>query len=127
MFFGAIFMIAGVFIILFSLNVIPSADENFNAPRWVVALTGLFFVIAGTLPMLQGLKALMVEESPWLKILNNLILLTFLLIFAIPFNWVAFGSGSGGIIFVVFALFLDFLFVFTVVRFLRGDDILKVK
>jgi hypothetical protein len=123
--FGAIFMIVGLLIVLFSLNIIPSTDESFNAPRWVVALTGLFFIVAGTLPMLQGLKELMVFEPSWLRILNNLIMLGFLSLFAIPFNWVAFGSGSGGFVFIIFAIFIDLLVIYSIVRFLRGDDLTK--
>lgn len=92
--FGGIFMLAGAFIVMISLDVIEVSDENFNAPRWVVAFAGGFFIIAGMLPMLQGLKELSGGEPPWLRFANQLVTFIFLLLLAIPFNWVAFGSGE---------------------------------
>ena len=144
--FGTIFMVVGAFIFLFSVDVLEVSDESFNAPRWVVAAVGVFFIIGGTMPMLQGLKELVGGEPPWLRFLNQLVGFMFLLLLAIPFNWVAFGSGerefssetsigpisffasglSGGrCAFGAFAMLLNILLLYVVIRaiwkFLRPD------
>lgn len=137
--FGSIFMLVGTFIVLISLNVIETSDENFNAPRWVVAFSGCFFIIAGMLPMLQGLKELVGGETPWLRLGNQLVVFVFILLLAIPFNWVAFGSGgrefsgegsigpfaiftqtlsSGRCVFDIFALLMDVLLIYGALRVL---------
>lgn len=38
-----VFLGMGLFILLTALNIIPSAEENYNAPRPVVAAAGLVF------------------------------------------------------------------------------------
>jgi len=49
-------MIPGILIMLLALNVIPSADEKFSVPRWVVFICGLLFVAPGLAGLLPGGK-----------------------------------------------------------------------
>ena len=45
--FGLLCVAAGAFIVLVAGDVIPQPDEKFHAPRWMVALFGLAFFLAG--------------------------------------------------------------------------------
>lgn len=92
--FGSIFMIVGTVIVLFSVDVIKVSDDGFNAPRWVVAIAGGFFIVAGMMPMLESLKQLSGGESFWFRAADSLVRFLFLLLLAVPFNWVAFGPGE---------------------------------
>lgn len=134
--FGSIFMLVGCLIVLYSLDIIPSSDANFNAPRWVVAAAGCFFIIAGMMPMLQGLKSLTGNETHLFRMANSAVSFLFLLLLAVPFNWVAFGLGVqefsndvsiGGLVtlffdelstmrcvFGVFAMLINFMLVYAV-------------
>jgi hypothetical protein len=144
--FGSIFMLVGAVIVLFSIDVIHVPDENFNAPRWVVAAAGAVFMLAGMLPMLNGLKEFSGGDTSFTRLLYNLAMLGFLLLFSVPFNWVAFWPGerefsssssvggfnfassggsilSGRCVFGLAAIFIDFLLVYMVIRFLRGENL----
>lgn len=45
--FGLLMVVAGTAIFLAAANIIPQPDEKFHAPRWMVALFGLAFFLAG--------------------------------------------------------------------------------
>jgi len=144
--FGSIFMLVGAVIVLFSIDVIHVPDENFHAPRWVVAAVGAVFMLAGMLPMLNSLKEFSGGDTPFTRLLYNLVMLGFLLLFAVPFNWIAFWPGerefsssnsfagfsiassvesllSGRCVFGLAAILLDILLIYMVIRFLRGESL----
>jgi hypothetical protein len=74
---------AGGLIVAIALDVIHAPPESFHAPRWVVAAAGSIFVFAGIL-LLAG------DADTWLR---RLLIVTLVTVFALPFNWVAFGPG----------------------------------
>ena len=45
--FGLLFMAVGSFIIFSALDIIPTDESSFYAPRWVVAAAGWLFFAAG--------------------------------------------------------------------------------
>ena len=102
-------------------------------------------MVAGTLPMLQGLKDLAGENTPLLRIVNNLVGLMFVVLLAVPFHWVAFGPGerafsssiglgvvsassSGGetggrLAFGIAAILMDLFILLILYRIIRGKDL----
>ncbi|MFC1997517.1 hypothetical protein ACFLXI_07940 [Chloroflexota bacterium] len=90
--FGSLFICMGASIFLISVDVIHMPEENFNAPRWVVAAVGAAFSLAGVMVTLNGLKDGLGDYSIF-KWIYNTIFLMFMILFAAPFNWVAFGPG----------------------------------
>ena len=56
--FGLPFTAAGIFIILFSFNIIPTPDSKFHVPRYMVAMFGGLFLIAGLFLIIHGLASL---------------------------------------------------------------------
>ncbi len=122
---------AGGFIVALALDVIHAPPESFHAPRWVVAAAGSVFLLAGIL-LLAG------DGDSGFRRFTVAVLLT---IFALPFDWVAFGPGprefsgsagvggvgvagrvgelSGRIVFGIGAVILDLLALFVWIRFLR--------
>jgi len=87
---GSAFVLVGVLVTLAALNVIPTADEGFGAPRWIVALVGLLFVAGGLYAM----------TTPWTTAAQQLALgttiaLGFLTIMAIFFTWLTLAAATG--------------------------------
>ena len=91
--FGSLFILVGAFIFLISIDVIQVPDEDFNAPRWAVAAVGMAFALAGAMAALNGLKSGYGDHLIF-KWAYNAMLLMFMILFAVPFHWVAFGSGE---------------------------------
>ncbi len=89
---------AGLVPILAALDILPSAESSFHAPRWVVAVAGLAFVFAGLSLMVQGLRARLGDggqrPAPAADALLHLIGLSALGCLVAVFNWVAFGAGE---------------------------------
>lgn len=84
----------GLYIILIALNFIPTADENFSAPRSIVAGAGFVFFVAGLL-MLMGLvfsaEELRLPVMLWIQFLLILAVMT---VFSGLFLWTGFGPGE---------------------------------
>ncbi len=149
--FGSIFIIVGAFIFLMSIDVIHVPDEDFNAPRWVVAAVGLAFALVGVIVTLNGLRSGFGDHIIF-KWTYNAMTLMFMFLFAVPFHWVAFGSGersfssstslgigavslnqsgsgetSGRLAFGFGAILMD-IFIFVIFyRFIKGENLTKDK
>lgn len=138
-FFGLPFLGAGIAIVLVSLDVIPASDAQFNVPREVVAIFGGVFAWAGLLLIFHGMAGLRRrarwEEmrrarpgEPWLadypwnpagsrergagQWLKNLMGMVFIIVFLVPFHYIAFfmeGGGGGVIVFKIVVVFFDLL------------------
>lgn len=142
--FGSIFICVGAFIFLMSLDIIHVPDEDINAPRWVLTAVGLTFALAGVMVMLNGLKSGF-GDHPIFKWAYNFVLLLFMIFFAAPFNWVAFGPGErefssstsvgavsvtqsgsefgGRLAFGLGAILMDILIVYLIYRVIQGKDL----
>jgi hypothetical protein len=143
--FGSIFIFAGAFIFLTAIDVIHAPDENFNAPRWVIAAVGLAFALAGAMVIVKGLESGF-GDDPIYKWISTGMILAFLVFFAAPFNWVAFGPGErsfsgstsigpiavnqsgasdfgGRMAFGIGAILMDILIIYILFRLLRGRRI----
>ena len=142
--FGSIFIIVGAFIFLMAIDVIKVPDDDFNAPRWVIAAVGVTFSLAGAMVMLNGLKSGFGDHVLF-KWAYNGMLLVFMVLFAAPFHWVAFGSGersfssstslgavsvtqSGGetggrLAFGIGAILMDLFILFILFRIIQGKDL----
>lgn len=83
------FVSMGLMIVLMAFDVIHLDPADIHAPRWVVAVSGMMFVIAGFLiPASQNhLKA-----EPGLRV--QFLGLMLMGCFAAVFSWVAFGPGE---------------------------------
>lgn len=57
MWFRLLFLCGGIFIMLVSLDLIPTDPRKFNAPRWIVFLCGLAFFAAGMLTVMARIKS----------------------------------------------------------------------
>jgi hypothetical protein len=79
---GGAVAVVGTLVTLAAANVIPTADEGFGAPRWIVALVGLLFVAGGlyamTTPWTTGAQQLAIGTA---------IGLFFFTVMAIFFTW----------------------------------------
>jgi len=87
-----LFIAAGLAIVLVAADVIPTDPRSLDAPRWVVAASGLTFFLAGVAMMVMpGASAGARGQVSWLG---------FLLVFGILgsmaaiANWIAFGPGE---------------------------------
>ena len=145
--FGSIFIIAGAVIFLMSIDIYHVSDENFNVPRWVVAIMGMVFSLAGALAVLNGLKSSF-GDQPLYKWVYNGLLLMFMVLFAIPAYWVAFGSGersfenstsfgvvsasqggggesSGHLVFGIGAILMDVIILYILYGIFQGKNLSK--
>ncbi len=84
----------GGFIFLAAMGVIPADPDSFDAPRGVVAVAGVMFMLAGVAVAFQGLRHTSFGQTRLWTLLNSLLGLSVLLLLAIPFHWVAFGPGE---------------------------------
>jgi hypothetical protein len=139
-------MVAGVFIFLMSIDIIHVPEENFSAPRWLVAVVGLVFTLAGMMVIVQGLSSRYGDFLP--KYVYNGLLLVFMVLFALPVHWVAFGSGErqfsssvgmsnlsvtqsstgeieGRLVFGIGAIIMDFIIIYIVYKIIKGHDLSK--
>ena len=86
---GLFVAIMGLTPMLAALNVIPSPDSSFHAPRWVVFLAGSLFFTVGMWILMQAT----VGENR-AKIFGAAVGFTVLVGLAFLSNWIAFGSGT---------------------------------
>ena len=70
--FGLLFVAAGAYIILISLNIIDTPDSKFHVPRYMAAMFGGVFLMPGLFLVIHGLLSLnyrpakfLVNASPW--------------------------------------------------------------
>ncbi len=88
----------GVVVLLASMGAFPVTDEGFSAPRWVVAMAGAAFLIAGILLLLTLQKRAesgqVMKEPRAKQFVRGGFTVLLLSIFAMLSHWVAFGSGA---------------------------------
>lgn len=85
----AMFVSMGLMIVLMAFDVIHVDPSDIHAPRWVLAVSGMMFVIAGFLiPASQNHS----KATPglWVQFLGMMLMGCF----AAVFSWVAFGPGE---------------------------------
>ena len=92
--FGLIFMLSGAFIIFSSVNIIPTEESSFHAPRWVVAIAGLIFFNAGLVVAMMDSRLDVFRDKWWFYWLHGLAGMSIIFFFVFIFNWVAFGPGD---------------------------------
>lgn len=131
---AAVFVFFGMFMLAMAFGWIKTEPSGEHTPPWVVVSAGMMFNLGGVLILLvdrEGVDAL-----------RNLVMWLFVLSLALPFNWVAFGEGerhfsgsfsgfglsifsastasTGRMVFGAFALLMDFMVLWPVIRLLRG-------
>ena len=88
----------GIFILLSALNVIPSDDASYNAPRWVAAAAGITFAAGGVLLLLKEASAeygsYTIFGVPALAAAQSGLGLLIFVSLALIGNWIAFGPGD---------------------------------
>jgi hypothetical protein len=94
----SIFVLVGGVILALSMNIIPSSDADFHAPRAVVGIVGAVFILAGLMAMLKDATRMAGAETPTAKWLQFFVLLAMLVGFSVVFIWIGF-SASGQILF----------------------------
>jgi Ca2+/Na+ antiporter len=92
--FALIFLGAGLVIILTSLDIIKTPEENFNAPRFVVLAAGMVFFLAGLIISLGVIFSREELRLPIMLWIQYLISLAIMISFCTPFLWAGFGSGE---------------------------------
>ena len=144
---GSLFVAIGALIFLMAVDVIHVPDEDIYAPRWVLAAVGVAFALAGVMVTLNGLKSGF-GDHPVFKWAYNALLVLFMIIFVIPFHWVAFGPGDrsfnsstsvgavsvsqggggelgGRLAFGLGAILVDLLILYMIYRVIQGKDLSK--
>jgi hypothetical protein len=86
---GLLVTAAGLTPMLAALDVIPSPESSFHAPRWIVFLAGSLFFMVGMWIVMQGIVG---EERT--RVFGGAMAFALVLGLAFLINWVAFGSGS---------------------------------
>lgn len=84
--FGGIFIIVGLFIVGIGLNVVPIDENDLHAPRWILTLAGLVFVIPGIMVLTLG-----TGKEKLVGIIGGPLML---LIMTIIPGWIALGPGT---------------------------------
>lgn len=79
---------------LVALDVIPSPEENFHAPRWVVLIAGLCFFAAGSFVSLSDPRLEVLQEESWFRLIVTAFQAVVPLSLVFLLNWVAFGPGD---------------------------------
>ena len=139
--FGAVLSAVGLAIVAASMW---APGDKFHAPRWVVAAIGGAFLFFGSYTAViyaLGFDPARSEETLPPPIVQLAFFVPGLSLFALPFHWVAFGSGprqfsgsvslpflsfshgsgavSGRIWFGVFAVLIDLMIVGTAIKLIR--------
>jgi hypothetical protein len=86
---GLLVTAAGLTPMLAALDVIPSPESSFHAPRWIAFLAGSLFFMVGMWIVMQGIVG---EERA--RVFGGAMAFALVLGLAFLINWVAFGSGS---------------------------------
>jgi Ca2+/Na+ antiporter len=92
--FALIFLGAGLVIILASLNIIKTLEENFNAPRLIVFAAGMAFFLAGLIISLGVIFSRDELHLPVMLWIQYFISLAIMISFCAPFLWAGFGPGE---------------------------------
>ena len=143
--FGAVFLVVGSPILAIGIGWMEYPKSSIHAPMWIISLCGGLFSAAGAWMIVHGTKGLhrqwnrshgqqQLPDKPWLwdypwlasgitdnkfkESLNSLIALTVFGAFLAPFNWIAFVSGSGGLVWQILTGFFDVLIAFGVGSYL---------
>jgi len=100
-FMGLFAVAGGGFVLLAAAGFIPAPEESFHAPRWVVGLCGLAFLIAGTFVLEGQLFAWLGRGSrrdefrqTVFKVSQYWAGASIITIFALILDWIAFGPGE---------------------------------
>lgn len=131
---AAVFLFFGMFILAMAFGWIKTRPGSVHAPLWVLASAGMMFNLGGALIFLMGREDV--------DTLRNIVVWFFVLMLALPFNWIAFGEGErhfsssvsgfgissisaagetgGRLAFGFFALVMDWILVWSLIRTLRG-------
>ena len=88
--FGLLMVVAGTAIFLAAADIIPQPDEKFHAPRWMVALFGLAFFLAGWYVVSLSLPAPRTGQ-----VLATATALTFITSMAIFLTWSTLTGAEG--------------------------------
>ncbi len=88
------FLGAGIYIMGISYGFLPSEPESFLAPRGIVGVSGVFFVVSGLMALLHISFGESGQKSLLFQVLNNIIGLAFVTVFGLLFAWVGVGPGE---------------------------------
>lgn len=89
---GGLVVTMGLVPMLAAVGVIPTDDASWHAPRWVGAVAGGLFVVAGLYILTQGaVERLQPGPKRWVQGLFPLVIISG---FAVIASWVAFGPGE---------------------------------
>lgn len=132
--FGAAFVVAGVFILLVGLGVVPVDPATIHGPIWVVLTLGGIFAVSGLLVWVKALQGLIIakscrapvgdhpqsailadypwnvagiKKSPWGRVWKSLGPTIFLAVFLAPFNWWAWYSGAESLLLKIIVTLFD--------------------
>ena len=86
---GVFVSVMGLTPMLAALDVIPSPDSSFHAPRWIVFLAGSMFFTVGMWILMQALVG---EDRA--RVFGAAVGFSVLVGLAFLANWIAFGSGT---------------------------------
>lgn len=131
---AAVFLFFGMFMLAIAFGWVKTKPGSVHAPLWVLASAGMVFNLGSVLIFLVGREGV--------DTLRNIVVWFFVLMLALPFNWIAFGEGerhfsstvsgfgfssinaagesSGRVVFGFFALVMDWILVWSLIRTLRG-------
>jgi len=89
--FGALFVVIGLSVLLVAVGVIPADPASVHAPPWVLGSVGVVFTLGGVMTFTM-------QMDPWI---NDLLAILLIGCMAAISSWVAFGPGerqfSGGV------------------------------
>jgi len=139
---------AGMFIVLISIGVIAVSEESILVPHWILLLIGAAFTLAAFAITIDALMRIWPGGHELLVVAKGVIVFLLMVTFAVPFHWIAFGSGErtftstvsgpavrvsgegsqlgGRIMFGAVAVMMDVIFIFRGIRsllaWLKGGD-----
>ncbi len=88
------FLAAGLYIMGISFGWLPADPEAFIAPRGIVGLAGVFFVVGGLMALLHGVGGRAGQKNIVFRALNSLLGFAFLLLLGLVFTGAGFGPGD---------------------------------
>lgn len=112
-----VFELAGIYIILSALNIIPGFNGNFNVSHGVIALMGLVLLAAGGLMNLGDPRLQVFHAALWFQALKLGLEIAMLASLGFIFGWIGFFEGSPEFIFP--ALVTGFITLYHAVRGVR--------
>ena len=93
---GVIVMLIGLIPTLAGLDIIPSDDDSWHAPKWIGVVAGLMFVGAGFVVLLASYQKKFPRLKPTVEWVGGMFGLFAFTGFAAIGSWVAFGPGERG-------------------------------